>query len=142
MNRFADILDQKLAVDWLQRSYAADRLPHGLIFAGPSGVGKATTAAALGALLLCENPKNNDSCGKCGSCRVLAAGNHPDFRVITKELIRSYDRTGESKAVEFSIDVIRPELVERAGRKSVLGRGKVFVIEQAELLNTPAQNAM
>ena len=49
---------------------------------------------------------------------------------------------GTSKAVEFSIHVIRPELVDRAGRKSVLGRGKVFVIEQAELLTAEAQNAM
>jgi len=142
MNRFADILDQTAAVKWLQSAYAADRLPHGLIFAGPAGVGKGTTAAALGALVLCENPKNNDSCGKCDSCRVLAAGNHPDYRVIFKELIRSYDKTGESKAVEFSIDVIRPELVERAGRSSVLGRGKVFVIERAELMTIGAQNAM
>jgi DNA polymerase-3 subunit delta' len=142
VSRFADILDQKQAVDWLQLAYEADRLPHGLVFAGPVGVGKATTATALGALVLCENPKGNDSCGKCDSCRVLVAGNHPDFRVITKELIRSYDRTGESKAVEFSIDVIRPELVERAGRKSVLGRGKVFVIERAELMTAGAQNAM
>jgi DNA polymerase-3 subunit delta' len=142
MTRFADILDQKTAVDWLQRAYTADRLPHGLIFAGPVGVGKATTAAALGALLLCENPKNNDSCGKCESCRVLAAGNHPDFRVITKELIRQYDKSGKSMAVEFSIDVIRPELVERASRSSVMGRGKAFVIEQAELMTAGAQNAM
>src|SRR5262245_44742733 len=117
--RFANILDQTRALEWLQRAYEADRLPHGLIFAGPTGVGKATTAAALGALLLCENPKGNDSCGKCDSCHAIAAGTHPDFRVITKELIRSYDRSGESKAVEFSIQVIRPELVERAGRKSV-----------------------
>jgi DNA polymerase-3 subunit delta' len=142
MARFADILDQNTAVEWLQRAYEADRLPHGLIFAGPVGVGKATTATALGALLLCENPRGNDSCGKCDSCQAIAAGTHPDFRVITKELIRSYDRSGESKAVEFSIHVIRPELVERAGRKSVLGRGKVFVIEQAELMTAEAQNAM
>src|SRR3982751_999094 len=104
---FSNIFGQQAAIDWLQQAYLADRLPHGLIFAGPVGVGKATTAAALGALLLCENPKNDDSCGKCDSCRVLAAGNHPDFRVITKELIRQYDRSGTSKAVEFSIDVIR-----------------------------------
>src|SRR5438105_3193721 len=142
MISFADILDQKQAVEWLQRAYEANRLPHGMIFAGPVGVGKVTTAAALAALLLCEHPKINDSCGQCDSCRVLAAGNHPDFRVITKELIRQHDKTGESKAVEFSIKVIRPELVDRAGRKSVLGRAKVFVIEQAELLTAGAQNAM
>jgi DNA polymerase-3 subunit delta' len=142
MAKFSDILDQATAVEWLQRAYEADRLPHGLIFAGPTGVGKATTAAALGALLLCENPKGNDSCGKCESCKLIAAGTHPDFRVITKELIRSYDKSGESKAVEFSIQVIRMELVERAGRSSVLGRGKVFIVEQAELMNAAAQNAM
>jgi DNA polymerase III subunit delta' len=142
MKPFSQILDQQPALDWLQRAYDADHLPHGLIFAGPVGVGKATTTAALGALLLCEHPKSNDACGNCDSCRVLAAGNHPDYRVITKELIRQYDRSGTSKAVEFSIHVIRPELVDRAGRKSVLGRGKVFVIEQAELLTAEAQNAM
>ncbi len=135
-------LAQTPAIAWLQRAYAADHLPHGHIFAGPVGVGKATTAAALGALLLCDHPKSNDACDNCDSCRVLAVGNHPDYRVITKELIRQYDRSGTSKAVEFSIHVIRPELVDRAGRKSVLGRGKVFVIEQAELLTAEAQNAM
>jgi DNA polymerase-3 subunit delta' len=140
--RFKDILDQQNAVDWLQRTYDADRLPHGMIFAGPAGVGKGTTATALGALLLCENPKSNDSCGKCESCRGIAAENHPDFRLLVKEMIRQHDKTGESKAVEFSIKVIRPELIERAGRKSVLGRGKVFVIEQAELMTAEAQNAM
>jgi DNA polymerase III subunit delta' len=142
VSRFADILDQKHAVQWLQRAYEVDRLPHGLIFAGPTGVGKGTTAAALGALVLCENPQRDDSCGKCESCRLVAAGNHPDYRVIMKELIRSYDKTGESKAVEFSIEVIRHELVERAGRTTVMGRGKMFVIERAEMMTLAAQNAM
>src|SRR5439155_23785955 len=70
------------------------------------------------------------------------AGNHPDYHVITKELIRYHDKTGKSKGIDLSIKVIRPELVDAAGRKAAMGRGKVFVIEQAELLNTQAQNAM
>src|SRR5438270_13955942 len=101
MISFANILDQKQAVEWLQRAYEADRLPDGMIFAGPVGVGKATTAAALAALVLCEQPKTNDACGQCDSCRVLVADNHPDLRGLTKELIRQHDKTGESKAVEF-----------------------------------------
>ncbi|HSV12776.1 MAG TPA: hypothetical protein VLI90_00850, partial [Tepidisphaeraceae bacterium] len=40
------------------------------------------------------------------------------------------------------IHVIRPEVVEKAAMKPVMGRGKVFVIEQAELMNPPAQNAL
>jgi DNA polymerase-3 subunit delta' len=142
MLQLSDIFGQDDAISWIRKALAADHLPHGLIFAGPVGVGKATTAAALGALFLCENPKNNQWCGKCESCRVMAAGNHPDFHVITKELIRYHDKTGKSKGIELSIHVVRPELIEPAARKANMGRGKVFVVEQAELMNPQAQNAL
>jgi DNA polymerase-3 subunit delta' len=139
---FENILGQQGAIDWLRAAVAAERLPHGLIFAGPVGVGKATTAAALGKLFLCEKPRGESPCGVCGSCKVFDAGNHPDFHVITKELIRFHDKTGKSKASEMSIDVIRYQLIAPAGLKAAMGHGKVFVIEQAELMTAQAQNAM
>ncbi len=142
MLQLSEIFGQDDAIGWIRKALAADHLPHGLIFAGPVGVGKATTAAALGALFLCENPKNDQWCGKCESCRVMAAGNHPDFHVITKELIRYHDKTGKSKGIDLSIHVVRPELIEPAARKANMGRGKVFVVEQAELMNPQAQNAL
>src|SRR5947209_3946183 len=130
MPSFSDILGQSAALDLLRRAYLADRLPHGLIFSGPAGVGKATTARALGQLFLCAKPQAAEPCGRCESCVVFAAGNHPDYHVITKELIRYHDKTGTSKGTTLSINVIRPELLEPAARKANLGRGKVFVIEQ------------
>jgi DNA polymerase-3 subunit delta' len=139
---FDDIFGQNAAIEWLTQAYRADRLPHGLVFAGPTGVGKATTAKALAALFLCEQPKDERPCGMCASCRAMAAGSHPDYHVITRELIRYHDKTGKSKGITLSIDVIRPELVEPAGRKSVMGRGKFFVVEQADLMQPPAQNAL
>ena len=142
MSGFDAIFGQDAAIDWLRRAYLKDRLPHGLIFAGPAGVGKATTAAALAALLLCENPNQTTRCGKCPACAAFDANTHPDYHVITKELIRYHDKTGKSKGIDLSIHVLRPELIEPAGRKSVMGRGKVFVIEQAELMNPQAQNAL
>jgi DNA polymerase-3 subunit delta' len=141
--RFSDILGQDDAIDTLQRAYKADRLPHGLIFAGPAGVGKGTTAKVLGALLLCEKPlKSAEPCGKCDSCRLIESDTHPDYHRIYKELIRAYDKGGKSKGITLSIDVIRPELLEVAARKSNLGVGKVFIIEQAELMAAAAQNSM
>jgi DNA polymerase-3 subunit delta' len=137
-----EILGQPAAIEAIRRAYLADRLPHGLIFAGPVGVGKATTAAALAKLFLCERPKEDIPCGRCESCRVFAAGNHPDYHVITKELIRYHDKTGKSKGIELSIHVLRPELIEPANRKPMMGRGKVFIIEQAELMNPQAQNSI
>ena len=142
MVTFSDIHGQATATDWLSRAYQADRLPHGLIFAGPAGVGKATTARALAGLFLCEKPKGTQACGKCPSCTAFDANAHPDYHVITKELIRYHDKTGKSKGIDLSIHVLRPELIEPAGRKAVMGRGKVFVIEQAELMNPQAQNAL
>src|SRR3954467_14556163 len=142
MKTFNDILGQSAAIEGIRRAYVADRLPHGLIFAGPPGVGKATTAAALGKVFLCQNAKGDVACGRCESCRVFDAGNHPDYHVITKELIRYHDKTGKSKGIELSIHVLRPELIDKAALKPGMNVGKVFVIEQAELMNPQAQNSM
>jgi len=142
MKNWTEILEQPVAVDQLRRAYRTDRLPHGLIFAGPDGVGKATTAGFLSQLFLCEKPEGDEPCGSCTGCQSFIAGGHPDYHIITKELIRYHDKTGKSKGIDLSIHVIRPEVVEKASRKSSMGRGKVFIIEQAELMNPPAQNAL
>ena len=142
MTRFKDIFGQDEAIESLRLAHRADRLPHGLIFAGPEGVGKATTASALGALFLCEKPGDADACGQCQSCRAIAAGVHPDFHIVTKELARVYDRSGTSKATQLSINVIRRKVEDRASHKTVMGRGKVFIIEQAELMTAAAQNGL
>ena len=142
MQTFQDILGQDKAINAIRRAYVADRLPHGLIFAGPTGVGKATTAAALSKLFLCGHPARDIPCGQCESCRVFAGGNHPDYHIITKELIRYHDKTGKSKGIELSINVLRPELIEPANRKPMMGHGKVFIVEQAELMNAQAQNSI
>src|SRR5271156_3969106 len=142
MLTFDDIIDQDAAVTQLRRSAKVDRLPHGLLFSGPVGVGKATTAAALAGWFLCEHPVGELPCEKCESCRAFIAGIHPDYHVITKELIRYHDKTGKSKGIDLSINVIRPELIEPANHKAVMGTGKVFVVEQSDLMSAAAQNSL
>lgn len=140
--RLDDIFGQEEAIGSLRRAIQADRLPHGLIFSGPVGVGKGTAARALAGVFLCERPSGATPCGTCPSCTLLPSGNHPDLHIVTRELIRFHDKTGTSKAIDLSIKVIVPELVEPAGRKAVMGRGKVFIVEQAETMNSHAQNSM
>jgi len=139
---FSDILGQDSAIQALRDAHRAQRMPHAMLFAGPTGVGKATTARALAALWLCEKPKADSPCGKCESCKLFDSASHSDFHVIVKELIRYHDRTGKSKGIDLSINVIRPELLEKASQKPSMGRGRVFLIEQAELLSNDAANAM
>jgi DNA polymerase-3 subunit delta' len=137
---FDDIFGQDAAVEFLRRALRADRLPHALIFAGLAGVGKGTTARALGKLFLCEKPKDDRPCGKCDSCRVFDAGNHPDFHLVYRQLIRLEKESSKAKALP--VDVVRDFLVAPANRKPSMGRGKVFVVEEAELMNPTAQNAL
>jgi DNA polymerase-3 subunit delta' len=147
LTAFSHILGQQRAVSLLAHACGRGRLPHGLLFAGPAGVGKATTAAALAKLLLCQAPTGNTPCNECESCRLVdrstqSASAHPDFHLITKELIRYHDKTGKSKGIDLSIQVIRHELIDPAGRKAVLGRAKVFVVHEADLMTAEAQNAL
>src|SRR3954468_18998862 len=105
MSTFDAIFGQTDAIDSLRRAYLADRLPHGLIFAGPAGVGKATTARALAGVFLCERPTDTTPCGACDSCRVFEAGNHPDYHVVYRQLARLEKES--VKARDLSIDVVR-----------------------------------
>ncbi|HVT88476.1 MAG TPA: DNA polymerase III subunit delta', partial [Tepidisphaeraceae bacterium] len=137
---FDQILGQSVAIDALATAFRQDRLPHALIFAGPMGVGKETTACALAALFLCEKPGQLAACGKCASCLSFAAGTHPDYHPIYRELIRL--EKSDAKARDLSADVIRDHLIARAANKSVVGIGKVFVVRDAEMMNTTAQNIL
>jgi DNA polymerase III subunit delta' len=140
MVTFKNILSHERQVAWLARTWSAGRLPHALIFAGPAGVGKATTARALGGLFLCERPKDDLPCGGCESCRGISADVHPDFHVIYRQLVRLEKKVAVAKLL--SIDVIRQYLIAPANRKATNNHGKVFIIEEAELMTIEAQNAL
>lgn len=134
------VIGQQTALEFLSRALEADRLPHGLIFAGPQGVGRYTTALALSKIFLADRPNDPESLDAVG--KLIDARTHPDFHYITKELIREIEGKSANKAIALSVDVIREHLVAPAAKKSVLGRGKVFIVEEAELMNPQAQNAM
>ncbi len=97
------------------------------------------------------------ACGECESCRAIAAGaagggggNHPDLHIITKELIRFHDASGKSKGTTMSIHVIRGEITGDPGenkeakiaKRAFRGRGKFFIIDEADLMELAAQNTL
>lgn len=131
---FAPILDQTEALGQIDTALRGNRLPHGVIFAGPPGVGKATTAKALAKHFLCDDGRDAYAMG------LIDAGTHPDYHVIMKELVRLTSKT--SKATTLSIDVIRDHLVAPAMKKTVVGQGKFFLVEEADLMQPAAQNSI
>ncbi|MEC9372951.1 MAG: hypothetical protein VYC34_03870, partial [Planctomycetota bacterium] len=80
--------------------------------------------------------------------RLVRAGSHPDLHVITKELaLYSEDReTRNRKLITIPLEVIRERLlapVVLAGQVRAGGLAdRVFIIDEAELLNIATQNAI
>jgi len=146
MTGLQDIIGEDAAVAALRGFLAAGRLPHALLLAGPEGVGRRTTAEALAAVLLCPcaDPAAGRACGGCDDCRHLAAGTHPDLHVIYKELGRYHDDPDVRNRTmqQLGIDVIRQFLITPAHRASSRGRGKVFIVREAERMSPAAQNAL
>ncbi|HET9048907.1 MAG TPA: DNA polymerase III subunit delta' [Chiayiivirga sp.] len=128
---------------WQQRTYAqavaaldAGRLPHGLLLAGPAGLGKLAVARRLAGRLLCRSPSATDACGQCRSCQLLAAGTHPDLLEETLEL--------NDNAVlrrEILIAQIR-RLTEKLMLTPHLAMGQVALIHPAEAMNRATFNAV
>ena len=77
----AEIKDQDAPVRLLRNMLRRNRVPNGLLFWGPGGVGKRLTAMALARALNCA-AGGDDACGTCLSCRKVTSGNHPDVKVV------------------------------------------------------------
>ncbi len=76
---FSNIIGQDKVKQMLHQMVLGDRLPHALLFLGPSGSGKLALALALAQYLLCENRQDGDSCGQCASCSKSHRFIHPDL---------------------------------------------------------------
>jgi DNA polymerase-3 subunit delta' len=79
-----DIFGHDDVVEQFRRILASGRLASTYLFVGPPGVGKRRFAIELAHSLLCTESDEAalEPCGKCESCRMFAAGNHPDLELI------------------------------------------------------------
>lgn len=100
------------------------------LFSGMEAVGKKKTAFWFAQLINCLS--QNPPCGQCLSCRKIEKSVHPDVVLIERQ---------EDKTV-LTIDQIRDSVVSEAGFKPLEGRYKVFIINDAHLLNDQAQNSL
>jgi DNA polymerase-3 subunit delta' len=144
---FKEIFCQDRAIDILQRAFASGKWAHAYIFAGAEGIGKSKTAREWARLLLCKKPviENGvaNGCGSCQSCKLMETGANPDFAHIYKEL-REFTEDGKGKPppVDLPIDVIREFLIAKVPTRPTISQRKVFVVSEAERLNTASQNSL
>lgn len=78
----ADIVGQAVAVQCLESLVAKGRLPHAMMFHGPSGCGKHATALALAQAVNCPQSAHGAACGACPVCQRIGKGIDVDVRTF------------------------------------------------------------
>jgi len=141
---FEEIIDQELAKRTLESRIRSNRLPSTLLFHGPDGVGKRTTALVLARALNCRESELG-YCGRCASCRAVGDLVHPNLRIIFP-----VKKAGELQGLPqpdlydeqgtISIDMVR--LLRRESSLTPYQEGKrVFIVLDAHRMKEEAQNA-
>ncbi|MCR5720632.1 MAG: DNA polymerase III subunit delta [Lachnospiraceae bacterium] len=130
MYGFDDIIGRDTIKDYIRNAMKADKLSHAYIFNGEKDSGKEFIADIFAAALQCEDSANAP-CGKCHACIQSQNNNNPDIIKITKD-----------KLTSISVDNIRENLNQDIDIKPYNGRYKIYIIIDAENMNTEAQNAL
>lgn len=125
---FVDIRDQEVALRLLRNFLEQDRIPNGLLFWGPGGIGKHMAALEFAKALNCKEGKL-DACGVCLACRKIAHRNHPDVRSLAPK-----DKSRLIKREEID------EVNEFAALRPFESRWRIFIIHDAERMHPAAQN--
>ena len=133
----SDFKGQGALYDGLIRTLDDGTFVHAYLISGASGMGKRTLARLMAQHLLCTGEKK--PCGVCPSCIQVRENNHPDVITVTP----GKPLSPEVKAGMAGIPVDEIRYVNSmVGQHTFVGGRRVVIIERAEKMNAPAQNAL
>ena len=129
-NDFKDLIGQDHLVETVKKAIKLDKIPNAYIFTGIRGVGKTTTARIVTKMLNCtvfDNDKN-PLLDQCDQAQAIAEDRHPDVIEI-------------DAASNTSVDNAR-EIIENVKYSPVLGKYKIYIIDEVHMLSKSAFNAL
>lgn len=111
----------------LEKSIKQNKLSHSYLFVGTQGIGKKMIATEFAKMILCL--EDNKYCNHCKSCIEFDTNNNPDFVLISPD------------GNNIKIEQIR-DIQKRIQEKPIISEKKVYIIDNADLMTTEAQNCL
>lgn len=122
-----NIIGHKEIREKLRKIIELKKIGHAYLFVGKSGIGKKLVAVEFAKSIMCHENKNGLFCDECDACKTF--GNNADFSIIEPE-----------KGI-IKVDSIR-EFENEIYLKPTISNRKCFIINDADLMNESAQNAL
>jgi len=130
---FKELVGQEILTKTLSYCINNQKLAGAILLTGIRGVGKTSSARIIANTINCSSPLNDSSnnalpCGICQNCEGFSKNNHPDVIEID-----AASRTG--------VDDVR-EIIESSEYRPLIGKYKIFVIDEVHMLSKSAFNAL
>jgi DNA polymerase-3 subunit delta' len=117
-------------------AWSVERLHHAWLLAGPEGVGKRTFADAAARMVLAGAPRLGVADDN-SAARLIAAGSHPDLRVVE----RAEKARGGGLAAAITVEQVR-ELQPLFQMAPGIADWRVIIFDAVDDLNTAAANSL
>ena len=125
--KFSEVVGQDYIVKTLTNAIRNNKIAHAYLFAGPRGTGKTSIAKLFAKAINCQDFKE-EACDSCANCKAYLEGNHPDIIEL-------------DAASNNGVDDIR-QIIEQVPYAPMLGKYKVYIIDEVHMLTTQAFNAL